>query len=142
MSLPIEQIKQIVEQTDKDLDIILNRRIYELGLDTLRLYMQNTDEEEKLVDNLLILIETYSKKIDVKTLNLPLIKEGIDSGDSSLDLNALEDNFFFNVKTLKYIKETTTLDKTKSFLNDMRDFYKDNLIDKIDYENEDEETTD
>jgi len=142
MALPIEQIKQIVEQTDHDLDIILNRRIYEFGLDVIRLYMQNTDEEDVLIDNILILLESYSKKIDIKTLNLPLIKKEVEEGNPKINLEELEDNFFFNIKTLKHIKENPTLGKTKSFLTEMKDFYKDNLIETIEYGDEDKETED
>ena len=135
MSLPTEQIKQLVKETDSNLDIILDRRIYELGLETLRLYMKNCDEEEVLTNNLLTLIEGYSRRVDIKVLTLEIIKDQLDSNNPSFNFTEFEDNFYTNRKTLETIKNTTTLENTKAFLQELSDFY----LTAIDLEQEEEE---
>lgn len=140
MALPLEQIKQLVQQTEIDLDIILDRRVYELGLEMLRLYMKNTDEEVVLTDNLLTLIESYSKRIDVKALNLQIMKEDLEGDKPSFDMQEFEDNFYFNRNTLSHIKKNPTITYTRSFIKEMIEFYKDNRITPEDLGNiEDEE---
>ena len=109
MSLPIEQIKQLAEETNKDLDVILDRRIYELGLNTLRMYMTNHEEEPVLVDNLLILIESYSKKIDIKAFKLQEINNQLKNGSIDFDLDIFEDNFYTNKETLKVMGKKKTI---------------------------------
>ena len=139
MSLPIEQIKQLAEETNKDLDVILDRRIYELGLNTLRMYMTNHEEEPVLVENLLILIESYSKKIDIKAFKLQEINSQLKNGSIDFDLDIFEDNFYTNKETLKVMGKKKTIKYTREFINDMIDFYNENLLTEEDLTPEEED---